>query len=56
MTLRRPWLQSGSVWSHLREIVANLKHVVEIPMGYEDETGFHFGAEPAVRGMHWPQA
>jgi hypothetical protein len=29
--------------------MAKLKHVVEIPMGYQDETGFHLGTESAPK-------
>jgi len=57
MTLLKPWPESGSFRSHLRELVANLKRIVEIPTGYEDETGFHFGAEPApLTEFQWPPA
>jgi len=56
MTLVRPWPQASSFWSHLRGIVANLKGIMEIPMGYQDETGFHVGTEPAMREIQWPPA
>ena len=56
LTLIRPWPQTGSLWSHLREMAANLKNIVEIPTGYQDETGFHFGAEPAPQEIQWPPA
>ena len=56
MTLIHPWPQTGSFWSHLRAIVANLKGIVEIPTGYQDETGFHAGTEPASREIQWPPA
>lgn len=56
MTLHRPWPHNGSFKSHLREIIAHLKQMVEIPIGYEDETGFHTGAEPARAKIQWPPA
>jgi hypothetical protein len=46
MTMAKPWPPAGSLLSHLREIVASFKHIAEIPTGYQDENGFHFGAEP----------
>jgi hypothetical protein len=30
---------------YLREIVATLRNAINIPMGYQDMTGFHFGVE-----------
>jgi hypothetical protein len=56
MTLFRPWPQNGTFKSHWHEIVANLKHIVEIPTGYQDENGFHFGPEPAPQEIQWPPA
>jgi hypothetical protein len=35
--------------SHLRKIIARLRKAAEIPTGYQDETGFHFGVEPAEK-------
>jgi hypothetical protein len=35
--------------SHLREIIAKLRNATEIPIGYQDKTGFHFGVEPAEK-------
>jgi hypothetical protein len=32
--------------SYLREIIAKLRKATEIPTGYQDKTGFHFGVEP----------
>jgi hypothetical protein len=56
MTLLRPWPQTGTFKLHLQELIANLKYIVEIPTAYEDETGFHFGKEPALRDIQWPPA
>lgn len=56
MTLVKPWTSAGSFKSHLREIVASLKHIVEIPVGYQDENGFHYGAEPCPRDIQLPPA
>lgn len=54
--MHRPWPHNGFFKSHLREIFAHLKQMVEIPIGYEDATGFHAGAEPARAKIQWPPA
>jgi hypothetical protein len=56
MTLTEAWPQTGWFKSHLREIVAHLKQIVEIPTGYQDESGFHRGTEPARGEIQWPPA
>ena len=56
LTVFRPWPQTSSFSSHLREIAASLKHLMEIPTGYQDETGFHMGPEPALQEIQWPPA
>ncbi len=56
VTLIKPWPHGGAFRTHLREIVANLKRMVEVPTGYQDETGFHDGKEPARKDVQWPPA
>ena len=56
MTLTEAWPHTGWFKSHVREIVASLKRMVEIPTGYQDENGFHMGAEPAKAETQWPPA
>jgi len=56
MTQFRPRPHTGSFWSHLHALVAHLKGIVKIPTGYQDETGFHLGTEPAKRKIQWPPA
>ncbi len=56
MTMPKPWPHAVSFGAHLHELVANLKKAFEIPTGYEDETGFHLGAEPAEKAVKWPAA
>jgi hypothetical protein len=56
ISLNEPWPQAGWFKSHLREIVTALKRTVEIPAGYQDENGFHLGAEPAQNEIQWPPA
>jgi phage protein D len=40
----------------LSEIVAKLRKAIriEIPIGYQDETGFHMGVKPAEKEIKWP--
>jgi hypothetical protein len=54
MAMVKPWPEAGTLKSHLREIVANLRFFVEIPTGYQDENGFHFGAEPQLQEIQLP--
>ena len=54
--MNKPWPVAGSFRTHLRKIAENLRHLVEIPTGYEDETGFHFGIDPAEKEARWPRA
>jgi hypothetical protein len=55
ITMQKPWSHAESFGLHLHEIVAKLKNAVKIPTGYEDETGFHFGAEPAEKEVKWSE-
>ncbi len=43
-SLRREFRKRGAS-SPLREIVARFRQAIEIPTGYQDETGFHYGVE-----------
>ena len=54
MALVKPWPQTASFRSNLRQIVANLRNLVQIPTGYEDESGFHYGVEPALSESQLP--
>ena len=55
ITMHKPWSHTGSFGLHLHEIIAKLNSVMTIPAGYQDATGFHFGAEPAEKENNWPQ-
>jgi hypothetical protein len=39
----------------LPRIIARLRQAMEIPTGYQDETGFHYGVEPAKKDGQQPQ-
>ena len=41
----RPEFRKFGYSTHLHEIIAKLRQAMQIPMGYQDETGFHFGVE-----------
>jgi hypothetical protein len=47
-SMRREFQKRVSA-SHLREIIAKLRRATEIPTGYQDKTGFHFGVEPVEK-------
>jgi hypothetical protein len=40
----------------VRGIIAKLRKVIriEIPIGYQDEMGFHIGIKPAEKEIKWP--
>jgi hypothetical protein len=55
ITLPGPWPQTESfIGAHIRQFVAKLKGMFEIPTGYQDESGFHLGAAPARKEIQWP--
>ena len=56
IALHKPWSHTGLFGLHLHEIVAKLRKAVslEIPTGYQDETGFHMGVKPAEKETKWP--
>jgi hypothetical protein len=56
MPMFQPVTQTGPAKSHLREFVAYLMRSVEIPTAYQDENGFHTGAEPVKTEIQWPPA
>ena len=41
----RPELQKFRSSAHLHEIIAKLRQAMQVPIGYQDETGFHYGVE-----------
>jgi hypothetical protein len=56
VTMQKPWFHIVSSGANLHQIIAKLRYAMEIPLGYEDETGFHFGAEPDEKKSQWPPA
>jgi hypothetical protein len=55
-TTHEPLPERSAVSPLLRLIVARMRKAVriEIPTGYQDETGFHFGVNPAEKEVKWP--
>jgi len=56
ITLNKPWSNTISAGLHLQGIITKLRNAVriEIPTGYQDETGFHMGVKPAGKEAKWP--
>lgn len=53
--IHKTWPHTGSFALHLHKIVSKLRNAIQIPIGYQDETGFHYGVEPVKRETNWPQ-
>jgi hypothetical protein len=51
----QPLPDTAVVGSILRGIVTKLRNAVmiEIPIGYQDEMGFHLGVEPEEKEIKW---
>jgi hypothetical protein len=56
LAIPKPWPYMGSLALHIHEITAKLRDIkkIEIPTGYQDETGFHLGVKPAEKKVKWP--
>lgn len=54
----KTWTQSGSIGYSPAGIIARLKNAVKahVPVGYQDETGFHYGVKPTEKEAKWPSA
>jgi hypothetical protein len=52
----KPWSHSGSSGFSPAGLIARLKNAVKlnIPVGYQDEAGFHAGVKPADKEAKWP--
>ena len=49
----KSWASVGSFGFSLANIIAKLRNMVkiEIPVGYQDETGFHYGTKSAAKSV-----
>ncbi|MGA2243424.1 MAG: hypothetical protein ABSH48_00380 [Verrucomicrobiota bacterium] len=56
MTINKTWLHAGASGFWPSAIIARLKNAmkIEIPVGYQDETGFHQGVKGEVKEIQWP--
>ena len=48
----KPWSHTGNFGFSPAGIIAKLRNMVkiEVPVGYQDETGFHYGVKSAHKG------
>jgi len=44
--LHTPWSRLASFRSHFRQFIVRQRNAIRIPIGFQAETGFHFGVEP----------
>jgi hypothetical protein len=44
--MHKPWSRTASFRSHLRQFIVKQRNAIRIPIGFQVETGFHFGVEP----------
>ena len=58
VAIHKPWLQSGTIGFSFTGLIAKLRNAIsiEIPVGYQDETGFHSGVKSATKEVKWPAA
>jgi hypothetical protein len=55
-TMHEPLTDTAAFGSMLGGIIAKVRSAVriEIPTGYQDETGFHLGVKPTEKEIKWP--
>jgi hypothetical protein len=56
VAINKAWLHNHHVGFSFTGLIAKLRHAVsiEIPVGYQDETGFHAGVKSATKEAKWP--
>jgi hypothetical protein len=56
VTIHKAWLNVATMALLLSAFIARLKTAVtiQIPTGYQDETGFHMGVKSAGKEVKWP--
>lgn len=56
MTINKAWFHTGTSGFSPAGLIAKLRNAVkfEIPMGYQDEMGFHTGVKAAEKQIKWP--
>ena len=55
-TMQKPMPEMASIGLMFHGVVAKLRNAVriDIPIGYQDETGFHMGVKSAPNRTQWP--
>jgi hypothetical protein len=56
MPVNKAWLHTGSSGFSPAGLIARLMNAVkfEIPVGYQDESGFHTGVKADEKELKWP--
>lgn len=56
MTMSKPLLHSGASSFSPAGLIARLKNAIklDIPVGYQDEAGFHTGVKREEKEIKWP--
>lgn len=56
VTIHKAWFPAGASGFSPAGLFARLKNAVkfEVPTGYQDENGFHFGVKPEGKEIKWP--
>lgn len=49
----KPWSHTGSFGFSTAGLIAKLRNMVkiEVPVGYQDENGFHYGSKSVSKGV-----
>lgn len=52
----KTWSHSGSFGFSPAGIIARLKNAIKsnVPVGYQDDSGFHYGLKPVEKEAKWP--
>jgi len=52
----KPWSSNGASAASSTGFFAKLRNMVklEVPVGYQDENGFHLGVKSAEKEVKWP--
>ena len=58
VTLHKPLPDTATFGAMFHGIIAKLRNAVrfDIPIGYQDGTGFHMGVRPPDKEIKWPSA
>lgn len=56
VTMHEPLPETAAFGLTFRGIIAKVRKAfrIEIPTGYQDETGFHLGVKPPENEIKWP--